>query len=200
MSPHASSATTYSVVSGARQALKDLRSLVGDQLPPQVNFYLDRVSFSTCSDGHKIYFPCPFKENEAAAALKAVEAGVVAAISDLRYGAQKRKIDVNLEKTAGFLFSTYIATIGGLGKGDPGVRSKLKGTQTPSSILSTVADLCCRYRSIPGTIHSVSKTVGKLIRNKKRRGIFSHTRFTGGRMHPEHDWAGGPQTGSYRLP
>ena len=75
MSPHASSATTYSVVSGARQALKDLRSLVGDQIPPEVNSHLDRVSISTCSDGHKIYFPCPFKENEAAAALKAVEAG-----------------------------------------------------------------------------------------------------------------------------
>lgn len=128
MSSHASGATPYSVVSGARQALKDLRSLVGDHLPPEVNFHLDKVSFGTCSDGYKIYFPCPFKENEAAAALKAVEAGVVAAISDLRYGPQKRKIDVNLEKTAAFLFSTYIATIGGLGKGDPGVKSKLKGT------------------------------------------------------------------------
>jgi hypothetical protein len=135
MGPHTSGATSYSVVSGARQALKDLRSLVGDQLPPEADFHLNKVSFSTCSDGHKIYFPCPFKENEAAAALKAVEASVVAAIADLRYGAQKRKIDVNLEKAAAFLFSTYIATIGGLGKGDPGVKSKLKGNQTPSSTL-----------------------------------------------------------------
>src|SRR5277367_4218780 len=127
MGPHASGATPYSVVSGARQALKDLRSLAGDQLPPEVDFYLDKVSFSTCSDGHKIYFPCPLKENEAAAALKAVEAGVVAAIADLRYGAQKRKIDINLEKTAAFLFSAYVATISGMGKGDPGVKSKLKG-------------------------------------------------------------------------
>jgi hypothetical protein len=133
MGHHATGVTPYSMASGARQALKDLRSLVGDQLSPEVNFHLDKVLFSTCSDGHKIYFPCPFKENEAAASLKAVEAAVVAAIADLRYGAQRRKIDVNLEKTAAFLFSTYVATIGGLGKGDPGVKSKLKGTQTPSS-------------------------------------------------------------------
>jgi hypothetical protein len=133
MGPHGTGATPYSVVSGARQAFKYLRSLVGDQLPTEVNFHLDKVSFSTCSDGHELYFPCPFKENEAAAALKAVEAGIVAAIADLRYGAQKRKIDVNLEKTAAFLFSTYIATIGGLGKCDTEVKSKLKGTQTPFS-------------------------------------------------------------------
>jgi hypothetical protein len=135
MGPHAKGATPYSVVCGAKQALKDLRLLVGDQLPPEVDFHLDRISFSTCSDGHRIYFPCPFKENEAAAALKAVEAGVVAAIADLRYGAQKRKIDVNLEKTAAFLFSTYIATIGDMSKVDPGVKSKVKGIYAPSTPL-----------------------------------------------------------------
>jgi len=117
----------YSVVCGAKQALKDLRSFAGDQIPPEVESHLGRVSISTCSDGHKIYFPCPFKENEAAAALKAVEAAAVAAIADLRYGAQKRQIEIDLEKTAAFLFSAYIATIGGLGKSDPGVKSKLKG-------------------------------------------------------------------------
>lgn len=117
----------YSVVLGAKQALKHLRLLAGNQIPSEVDPYLERVSISTHSDGHSIYFPCPFKENEAAAALKAVEAAVVAAIADLRYGAQKRQIDINLERTAAFLFSSYIATIGGLGKGDPGVKSKLKG-------------------------------------------------------------------------
>ncbi len=127
MGPHAEGTTPYSMVCGAKQALRDLRSLVGDQIPPEAVSYLDKVTFSTCSDGHRIYFPCPFKENEAAAALKAVEASVVAAISDLRYGPQTRKINIDLEKTAAFLFSTYIATIGGMGKGDPGVKSKLKG-------------------------------------------------------------------------
>jgi hypothetical protein len=127
MSSHLKGTAPYSVIYGAKQALKDLRSLLGDQIPPEVDSHLERVSISTCSDGHKIYFPCPFKENEAAAALKAVEGAVVAAIADLRYGAQKRKIDINLEKTAAFLFSTYIATIGGLGKGNPGVMSKVKG-------------------------------------------------------------------------
>lgn len=126
MSSHAKGTVPYSVVCGAKQVLKDLRSFVGDQIPPEVNSHLERVSISTYSDGHRIYFPCPFKANEAGAALKAVEAAVVAAITDLRYGVQKRKIDINLEKAAAFLFSTYIATIGGLGKGDPGVKSKVK--------------------------------------------------------------------------
>lgn len=115
------------MVYGAEHALGDLRSLVSDQIPPEAVYHLDRVSFVTCSDARTIYFPCPFKENEAAAALKAVEAAVVASIADLRYGAQTRNIEVNKEKTAAFLFSTYIATIGGMAKGDLGVKSKLKG-------------------------------------------------------------------------
>ena len=81
----------------------------------------------TATDGAQIYFPCPFKETEAAVALKTIEACAVAAIADLRYGEQRRKIEVNLEQTATFLFSTYIATIAGLGKQDPNVKSKLKG-------------------------------------------------------------------------
>ena len=127
MSPHANGTMPYSVMSGAKQALRDLRSLAGAQILPEVDFHIDSVSFSTSSDGHKIYFPCSLKENEAAAALKAVEAGIVAALADLRYGPLIRKIEVDLERTAVFLFSTYIATIGGMGKGDPGVKSKLKG-------------------------------------------------------------------------
>ena len=55
-----------------------------------------------------------------------MEASVLAAIADLRYGKQERRIEVNMERTAAFLFSTYIATIGGLGKQDPDVKAKLK--------------------------------------------------------------------------
>jgi hypothetical protein len=59
-----------------------------------------------------------------------VEASVVAALADLRFphNEQKRRIEIDLERTATFLFSTYIATIGGLGKQDPKVKSKLKGS------------------------------------------------------------------------
>lgn len=117
--------TTYSVSAGAKIAVDSLKGVVGDQLPAEVLEHLDHVTFSAASkDG--LYFPCPFKESEASGALKAVEASVLATLADLRYGKQKRKIDINMERTAAFLFSTYIATIGGLGKQDPEVKAKLK--------------------------------------------------------------------------
>jgi hypothetical protein len=135
MSSDSNGHTRYSVVHGAKQALHYLRRLVGDELPAEVDCHLGQVTFSTFSDGYSIYFPCPFKANEAAAALKGVEASVVAAIADVRFGAQKRKIDVNLEKTATFLFSAYVATIGGMDKGNPGVKSKLTGEKLCSYLV-----------------------------------------------------------------
>lgn len=117
--------TRYSTVVGAKDAISSLIDVAGDQLPIAVLEYLDQVKFTaTSEDG--LYFPCPFKESEASGALKAVEASVLAAIADLRYGKQERRIEVNMERTAAFLFSTYIATIGGLGKQDPDVKAKLK--------------------------------------------------------------------------
>jgi hypothetical protein len=119
----------YSVIDGARKATEALRKLAADQLPPSIFQHLEDVILTTTTDGTQIYFPCPFKETEALVALKSVEASVVAAIADCRFPKdnQKRKIEVDLEQTATFLFSTYIATIGGLGKQDPKVKSKLKG-------------------------------------------------------------------------
>lgn len=124
----------YSILDGTKQAINLLLDYSGSEIPSEVLQHLEDVSFSTATDGHQIYFPCPFRETEASAALKAVEASTVASIADLRFGKKKRKIDVNLEKTAAFLFSTYIATIGGLAKQDPGVKAKLKGKyKKPSS-------------------------------------------------------------------
>lgn len=128
---HDPCARPYSATDGARRALEALKCLAASQLPPEVRGHLDNVVFSAYYADNGTYFPCPFKETEAAAALKAVEASAVAAIADVRYGCQKRKLDVNLERTAAFLLSTYIATIGGLRKGDPDVRAKLKGAAAP---------------------------------------------------------------------
>lgn len=115
----------YSVPDGAKYAIESLKSVARDQIPKEALEHLRNVTFSTASEDG-LYFPCPFKESEASGALKAVEASLVASISDLRYGKKSRQIDVNMEKTASFLFSTYIATIGGLGKQDPKVKAKLK--------------------------------------------------------------------------
>ncbi|EMR89520.1 hypothetical protein ACHAPC_000895 [Botrytis cinerea] len=120
--------TPYSVINGSQEATRTLQQLVSSELPSEVLKHLEKVTYTTATDGTQIYFPCPFKETEATVALKSVEASVVAAIADLRYGEQKRKIEINLEQTATFLFSTYIATIAGMNKQHPDVKSKLKDT------------------------------------------------------------------------
>lgn len=119
----------YSVLEGSKKATEALQKLIADQLLPEFAEHLKDVTLTTATDGTQIYFPCPFKETEATVALKSVEASVVAALATLRYpdDGPRRKIEVDLEQTATFLFSTYIATIGGLGKQDPRVKSKLKG-------------------------------------------------------------------------
>jgi hypothetical protein len=121
--------TRYSVLDGCKKATETLRKVAINQLPPELLQHLEDVTLSTTTDGTQIYFPCPFKETEATVALKSVEASVIAALAHLRYpnDDRKRRIVVDLERTATFLFSTYIATIGGLGKQDPNVKSKLKG-------------------------------------------------------------------------
>jgi hypothetical protein len=68
------------------------------------------------------------KENEATGALKAVEAGIASAIADLALGKQERRATVDLERASCFLFSTYLATIGGYDKGNPKSKALLKGT------------------------------------------------------------------------
>lgn len=139
----------YSLLRGAQNALCSLLAATTNQIPSEVKKHLQHVNFHTASsatstsdtsspspsDTDGLYFPCPFKETEAAAALKAVEASAVAAIADLRYGEKKRKINIDLERTAAFLFSTYIATIGGLNKGHPKVKGKLKGEVFRFSLL-----------------------------------------------------------------
>ncbi|TGO09081.1 hypothetical protein BTUL_0180g00140 [Botrytis tulipae] len=123
-----SGSTRYSVINGCQEATRTLQQLVSSELPSEVLKHLEDVTYTTATDGTQIYFPCPFKETEATVALKSFEASVVAAIADLRYGEQKRKIEINLEQTATFLFSTYIATIAGMNKQHPDVKSKLKDT------------------------------------------------------------------------
>ncbi|CZT51302.1 probable alpha-methylacyl-coa racemase [Rhynchosporium secalis] len=120
----------YSVLDGSREATSFLRKVAGTQIPTEIAQHLEDITLTTATDGTQIYFPCPFKETEATVALKSVEAAAVAALARLRFpnDTPKRKIEIDLEKTATFLFSTYIATIAGMGKQDPDVKAKLKNT------------------------------------------------------------------------
>lgn len=117
----------YSILSGVKEAIEALKKAAGSQLPLEIKEHLGDVIFNKTVGSDGLYFPCPFKETEAGAALRAVEASAAAAIADIRYGKQTRKLVIDLEKTAAFMFSTYIATIGGLGKADPKVKTLLKG-------------------------------------------------------------------------
>ncbi|TGO23410.1 hypothetical protein BPAE_0133g00080 [Botrytis paeoniae] len=142
--------TVYSVINGSQEATRTLQQLVSSELPSEVLKHLEHVTYTTATDGTQIYFPCPFKETEATVALKSVEASVVAAIADLRYGDEKRKIEINLEQTATFLFSTYIATIAGMNKQHPDVKSKLKDTD----LLKAQAIL---YRRLSANLYETKK-------------------------------------------
>ena len=118
----------YSLLDESTRAVQRLKRFAGSQLPEEVLSHLGDVQFTSSTGGKKIYFPSPLKETEVSAALKAIEASVAAAIADLKYGQRQRKITVDIEATTRFLFSTYTSTVGGLGKANPNVKSKLKST------------------------------------------------------------------------
>lgn len=116
----------YSSIQEARRIVALLLELVS--LPPEIVSALEHnVTFTSSRDFP--YFPIPFKESELAAALKAIEASVASALAGLKDESPKdRRITVNLERTTAFLFQAYLATVGGQGKLDKGVKRFLKDT------------------------------------------------------------------------
>jgi hypothetical protein len=115
----------YSSVQEAKRIVALLLELVS--LPPEIVSSLEHnVSFTSSRDFP--YFPIPFKETELAAALKAIEGSVASALAGLQdESAKDLRITVNLERTTAFLFQAYLATVGGQGKLDRGVKQYLKG-------------------------------------------------------------------------
>lgn len=119
----------YSPTHEAERILSFLCKQSADlHLPSAVADNQNAVTFHSTTD--TIYFPIPFKETETLAALKGVEGLVASEIANLRYGEKSRKRDVkvSLEAATYFGCQAYMAKVAGLGKLDPGVRSKLKGT------------------------------------------------------------------------
>lgn len=116
----------YSLLDGTRTALEQLLAKLKDNLPKEALPHISEIHFSTANTGTP-YFPSPLKQTEAITALKAVEAGVASAIADLKDGPITRSIDVDLERATAFLFSTYLATVGGMDKAHPKVKRLLKG-------------------------------------------------------------------------
>jgi hypothetical protein len=119
---------SYSIVDGATSALSSLLFSVHCQLPDEILDYAKHVHFtSSSSTGAALRFPCPLKEQEATAAIKALEACAVGALADLRCGIRPRTLKIDVERIACFLMSAYLTTIDGLGKGDLRVKEKLPG-------------------------------------------------------------------------
>lgn len=98
-----------------------------NSLPTEIQQKRENVHFTAQRDCP--YFPIPLKETETTAALKAIEGSLVSLLADLKDGctASDRKVVIDLEKTTAFLFQAYLATVGDLGKLDPGVKQLLKG-------------------------------------------------------------------------
>tara|TARA_R110002003_G_scaffold346_1_gene18859 strand:- start:2534 stop:2950 length:417 start_codon:yes stop_codon:yes gene_type:complete len=114
------------LLTGTRTALQHLLTKAKQQLPTESFSHIASVEFSTANTGSP-YFPSPLKQTEAISALKAVEAGVASSIADLKDGSTTRSINVDMERATAFLFSTYLATVGGMDKANPMAKKLLKG-------------------------------------------------------------------------
>ena len=115
---------TFSILESTLAALKDLIDDTELPLPDDVRRIVERTTFTNASTP---ILPCPFKQLEAAAALKAIEAAVANVIGERRFG-YKQDVTIDLQHATLFLFMAYLATVDGLGKQDKGVKAKLKGT------------------------------------------------------------------------
>ncbi|RMZ66503.1 caib baif family enzyme [Pyrenophora seminiperda CCB06] len=115
------------LLTGTRKALKELLAKAKENLPEESLSHITNVNFITANTGSP-YFPSPLKQTEAISALKAVEAGVASAIAHLQHGQKSRNITVDLERATAFLFSTYLATVGGFDKAHPKAKTLLKDT------------------------------------------------------------------------
>ena len=130
---HSRANDAKTLLDGTRSALEHLLGKAHDNLPEECLSHIATVNFSTANTGSP-YFPSPLKQTEAISALKAVEAGVASAIADLSNGPKTRKIDVDMERATAFLFSTYLATVGGMDKANPKAKKLLKGEPCPTPI------------------------------------------------------------------
>jgi hypothetical protein len=139
------------LLTGTRSALQQLLSKVEGQLPMESLSHITNVKFSTANTGSP-YFPSPLKQTEAISALKAVEAGVASSIADLKGDSTERSINVDMERATAFLFSTYLATVGGMDKADPRVKKILKGKCCNGTHLDHGIDFP-RHRPSPGTVY-----------------------------------------------
>jgi hypothetical protein len=113
----------FSILDSTQEALRTLVSDPSLPIPPEAKALLSKTTFTNDSEP---ILPCPFRQLEAVAALKAIEAAVANAIGKVRFGIDQ-DVTIDLQHATLFLLMAYIATVDGLGKQDPAVKRKLKG-------------------------------------------------------------------------
>ncbi|KAI5780852.1 CoA-transferase family III domain-containing protein [Geopyxis carbonaria] len=117
---------SYSTTTGARDALSHLlASSPALPLPPRAAEFAAKTRFTGRAQP---VLPCVLKEVEASAALKAVEAGVAAALGELRYGWAEDDIEVDLDRAGAFLIMAYLSSVDGMTKLNKAVRARLRDT------------------------------------------------------------------------
>ncbi|XXH04656.1 hypothetical protein Hte_011075 [Hypoxylon texense] len=121
--------TPVSVIAGSKDAFRLLWKSTETEVPDEFLQYVERVVFRTCSKlGDAVCFPCPLREQEAVAAIKALEGCAAAAIADIRGPRREREISVTLEHVASLLMSTYVTNIDGLDKCSPEAKERIPDT------------------------------------------------------------------------
>ncbi|KAH9900609.1 CoA-transferase family III [Xylariomycetidae sp. FL2044] len=119
----------YTVSQGAKDAFDCIVQSSNSELPTEFLHYVQDAVFSKRTYvADAVCFPCPLREQEALAALKALEGCVAAAVADLRCQAPRRQIAVDLELVTCFLMSAYITSIDGLDKCNPKTQHRLPDT------------------------------------------------------------------------
>jgi hypothetical protein len=189
---------SYSMLEETKKAVETLLKLAKCQIPHECQQAIRDVKFTTANTGTPD-FPCPFKETEAAGALKAVEAGIASSIADLALGPEKRKATVDLERASAFLFSTYLATIGGLDKGKPESKKLLKSMC--HLVVCRYQGLTCahRHRSSLCSVRPLPTSFSQPLRNQESRRILPSPRLPRSNHSIEHDWITRTQGRSDRL-
>lgn len=118
----------YSVGENARHALQILLRASQPDLPAEFMRHVQDVVFvHGPAAGDSVCLPCPLRQQEACAALKALEGCAIAAIADLQLKEHRKEITVNLGRVTCFLMSAYITTLDGLDKSDPKISHRLPG-------------------------------------------------------------------------
>jgi len=113
----------FSILNSTWDALRKLTTDPLLPLPPEVKALVSKTTFTNESEP---VLPCPFRQLEAVAALKAIEGAVANAIGKVRFGVDQDVI-IDLQHATLFLLMAYIAKVDGLGKQDSAVKGKLKG-------------------------------------------------------------------------